>query len=184
MRSAEEHAARHGLELTTSGPCPMCAGPTGTGYQGCLDDAGRLADLINFGDEANHITRFLSVDTMALQHSEVHGPWNNYLHLARIQLIMVDGLRWRYPFTPLLSAATDAYARLRSPSLPPPPPGRRGHLTAHDLAGITDGAAAARFVQHWARSVSDAFDPAAAATVRPIADDFLRRLDGHRTRGS
>jgi Family of unknown function (DUF5946) len=178
MRSAEEHAARHGLQLSTQGPCPMCGAPSGSGFDGCLTHAGRLGELVDFADEQHHVTRFLSVDAMALQHSEVHGPWNNYLHLARLRLILVDGLRWRYPYTPVLSAATDAYARGRRPELPPPPPGRRGALTALDLPGPAGADAAPAFVREWAGTVLQAYGPAALDAVRPISEDFRRRLDG------
>jgi hypothetical protein len=181
MRRAEDHAARHGLELTAEGPCPMCGAPTGRGYEGCLADAGLLGELVDLGDEAHHVTRFLSVDAMALQHSEVHGPWNNYLHLARLHLILVDGVTWRYRFTPLLSAATDAYARGRTPELPPPPPGVRGALTAHDLRGVADAPAAAAVVRRWALAVLEAYGPAAGDAVRPVGEGFRRLLDGHRS---
>lgn len=182
MRSAQEHAARHGLTLAAEGPCPMCGAPSETGYDGCLADAGRLGEVIDLGDERHHVTRFLGVDAMALQHSEVHGPWNNHLHLARLQLVLVEGLRWRYPLTPLLSAATDAHARGREPDLPPPPPGRRGALTVNDVARRLDADTAEDVVREWAASVLDAYGPRAVAAVAPIVEDFRRRLEGGVTR--
>jgi hypothetical protein len=49
----------------------MCGAQIRAGYQGCLGDVARLSELVDFADQANHLTRFFSVDAMALQHSEV-----------------------------------------------------------------------------------------------------------------
>lgn len=87
------------------------------------------ASLLDFSDPANQLTRFLSVDAMSLQHSEVHGRWNSHVHLARLRLVLVDGIVSRYPFTPLLSAATDSF-RLRRPRPTPMAP-RRPAAVAH-----------------------------------------------------
>jgi Family of unknown function (DUF5946) len=181
MKSAQEHAARNGLVLVAEGPCPMCGAPTGTGYDGCLADSLRLGELLDFSDPAHQLTRFLSVDAMALQHSEVHGRWNNHLHLARLRLVLVDGIVWRYPFTPLLSAAMDSYRHRRPRPVPlaPPPPGRRGALTAHDLADITDAHAATVFTRQWAASVYAAYR-ADVATILPLTADFVARLNRDR----
>ncbi len=54
------------------------------------------------------MTRFLSVDAMALQHCELHGPWNNHIHLARLFLIFEKNVAFIFIFE-VLEAVKNAY---------------------------------------------------------------------------
>ncbi len=77
----------------------------------CHNNTNRISEILDFNDPENYAARFLSVDAMALQHCELHGPWNNHIHIALLLLVFEKGIRWHYDLTPLLSNIVNEYEK-------------------------------------------------------------------------
>ncbi len=157
MRNWQTYAEKHGIKLLDNGPCQFCGAPVLNGVAECHQNAHHIAELLDFNDVANYITRFLSVDALALQHYEVHGPWNNYIHFARLVLIFEYKVDWNYNLTPVLSDVVNDFKRTHKPIATPPPAGQRGSLTTVDLLTANTPNACREIVKDWAHSVYIAF---------------------------
>jgi hypothetical protein len=95
---------------------------------------------------------------MALQHCELHGPWNNYIHLTRLFLIFENQIFWDYTKTPQLSNVINNYKKNKSESLTPPPLQQRGEITTSDLIYTISTDEAIEKVKQWATDVFYAFE--------------------------
>lgn len=157
MNDWQSYAAKHGIILQESGPCQLCGAPVSGGVAECHRNTNHIAELLDYNDPANYMTRFYAVDSIALQHYEVHGPWNNYIHFARLVLLFEKNVKWDYTLTPLLSKVVNDYKRDRDQFDTPPGIGQRGELTSlHILAAKTPGECKI-VVKDWAHSVYKAF---------------------------
>ncbi|MBB3128263.1 hypothetical protein FHS19_002917 [Paenibacillus rhizosphaerae] len=72
----------------------------------CFDVFNDLA--MNFMDGTS-LSPFILADAHCLQHSGVHGVWNNNLHLTRQYLILEKAIVWEYSKTSRLSHILDQY---------------------------------------------------------------------------
>lgn len=157
MQDFITYATRHGIELIKIGPCQFCGSNVTGGVVECHENVNHLAKVLDFNNPNHYESRFLSVDALALQHCELHGPWNNHIHLTRLFLIFENHIIWDYSKTPKLSNVINNYKRGKSESLTPPPLQQRGEITTSDLLKITSPDEAIATVKLWAREVFYAF---------------------------
>ena len=150
-------ARRHGIELYTEGQCQFCGADVTGGVFECHENVFHLSKVLDFNNPHHYQTRFLSVDAMALQHCELHGSWNNHIHLTRLFLIFENQISWDYSKTPQLSNVINNYKRNKSESLTPPPLKQRGEITTSDLLETMSADEAIVKVRQWARDVFYAF---------------------------
>ena len=112
MQDYKDFAAKNGVTLLNEGKCQFCGGDYQGGIKECVDAFNNgLESLINFYDPKNMIYKFLSVDTHTLQHPEIHGRWNNHLHLTRLHLILKHKMNWTYESTSKLSQCLNQYKK-------------------------------------------------------------------------
>lgn len=174
MQDFITYARRHGIELSKEGPCQFCGTKVRGGVFECHENVLHLSNLLDFNNPTYYETRFLSVDAMALQHCELHGPWNNHIHLTRLYLIFENQIVWSYSKTPQLSIVINDYKRTKSESLAPPPLQLRGNTTTSDLLEATSADEIVIKVRHWARDVFEAFSNH-HSLVSDIAKSYLDR---------
>lgn len=156
MQDWLSYAIKNGIELQDSGACKFCGAAVTGGVVECHNNTNYIAALLNYNDPANYTTRFLSVDAMALQHYELQGPWNNYIHLARLALIFENKIDWNYKLTPILSIAVNDFKRYHISAITPLE-GQRGKMTAVDLLSAQSNEECRELVKKWAFSVYEAF---------------------------
>lgn len=157
MQDYISYAQKHGIELFKEGACQFCGADVKGGVFQCHENAHHLSQVLDFNNPQHYQTRFLSVDAMALQHCELHGPWNNHIHLTRLYLIFENGIAWDYSKTPQLSNVINNYKRNGSQPLTPPPCGQRGKITTSDLLQTASADEAIVKVREWAADVFDTF---------------------------
>lgn len=157
MQDYISYARRHGIELFREGLCQFCGAKVTGGVFECHENANHLSEVLDFNNPIYYETRFLSVDALALQHCELHGPWNNHLHLTRLFLIFENGVAWDYSKTPQLSNVINNYKRNGSPPLKPPPCQQRGKTTTSDLLKTASVDDTIVKVREWAADVFYAF---------------------------
>jgi Family of unknown function (DUF5946) len=157
MQDLIDYATKNGITLLKEGACQFCGANVSGGVFECHENSYRVAALLDFNNPAFYLTRFLSVDAMALQHCEIHGPWNNHIHLTRLFLIFEKGISWDYSKTPQLSQVINQYKKNRKESLTPPPVMKRGELTTLDLINANTPDECVDMVRRWARGVYDSF---------------------------
>ena len=179
MHDWQSYAAKHGIVLRDTGPCQFCGAPGSNGVAECHQNVHHIAELLDYNDPANYMTRFYAVDAIALQHFELHGPWNNYIHFARLALIFEKNVEWNYTLTPLLSNVVNDYKRNREQSLSPPLAGLRGKLTSVDILAAKTPDQCKVIVKNWGRSVYEAFY-SYREEVEPIVSKFLAQRNRHR----
>ena len=173
MQNFREQARKNGVMIMDTGPCQFCGAAVTGGVEACL----QLASAGENGDHAalqNSGTLFLAVDAHALQHAEIHGPWNNAIHLLRQHLMLERRIAWRYEKTPVLSNFLKDYRQRLDAKVPASPPlGQRGALTAADVARAATPDEYAALVRQWAEAVYAAF-AAYHPWARGLADEMLR----------
>jgi hypothetical protein len=174
MHDWQSYAAKHGISLQDTGPCQFCGAPVSGGVAECHQNVHHIAGLLDYIDPVNYITRFFSVDALALQHCELHGPWNNYIHFARLVLIFENNVQWNYTLTPLLSNVVNDYKRNRNPLLTFPFAGQRGKITSVDLLAAKTPEECRYIAKNWAHSVYEAFY-GYRREVEPIVSQFLAK---------
>jgi Family of unknown function (DUF5946) len=157
MKNFETYAASHGIELLNKGKCQFCGSAVTGGVVECHENVQILATLLDFNNPSHYESRFLSVDAMALQHCELHGPWNNHIHLTRLYLIFEYDIVWDYSKTPNLSNIINDFKKGKSESLSPPPPQHRGAITTVDLLKVDCADEAITAVKSWAKEVFNAY---------------------------
>nr|WP_315472476.1 DUF5946 family protein [uncultured Undibacterium sp.] len=104
-----EQAAKNDLEILEDGQCQLCGSDTLHGITECVNTAGKITHKISQEKGIQHMTIFLCVDAHALQHTLIHGRWNNHFHLTRLHLILQDGVQWNYDLTTVLNEVLDDY---------------------------------------------------------------------------
>lgn len=157
MQDFISYAKKHRIELSREASCQFCGSEVNGGVFECHENAHHLSKLLDFNNPEHYETRFLSVDAMALQHCELHGPWNNHIHLTRLFLIFENGVAWDYSKTPQLNNIINEYKKNKSEALKPPPCGQRGKTTTSDLLKTESADAAIAKVREWAEDVFFAF---------------------------
>lgn len=159
MRGFREQAAKNGVAIIETGPCQCCGAAVTGGVEECL----LLASTSGPGAVAatrNTPTLFLAVDAHALQHAEIHGPWNNVIHLLRQHLMLERRIDWRYEKTPLLSDFLKDYRQRPNAVIPASPlPGQRGALTTTDVTRAATPEEYRALVRRWADAVYAAYAP-------------------------
>ena len=113
MQDLFDYAKKSGITLQIDGCCQFCGSSVSGGVFECHANCYHIAEILDFNNPLYYKTRFLSVDAMALQHCEIHGPWNNHIHLTRLFLIFEMGIDWNYSKTPLLSAIINQYKKYK-----------------------------------------------------------------------
>jgi hypothetical protein len=106
-----EQAAKNDLEILEDGQCQLCGSDTLHGITECVNTAGKITHKISQEKGIQHMTIFLCVDAHALQHTLIHGRWNNHFHLTRLHLILQDEVQWNYDLTAVLNEVLDDYKR-------------------------------------------------------------------------
>ncbi len=156
MQDWFSYAIKNGIELKDAGDCQFCGAPAKGGVLACHNNTNYIAELLDYNDPINYTSRFLSVDAMALQHYELHGPWNNYIHFARLVLIFEKKIDWNYMLTPLLSNVVNEFKRDKKKILALPAK-QRGRMTTVDLMSAQSKEACRELIRKWAHSVYEAF---------------------------
>ena len=174
MQDFIAYARRHGIELFREGPCQFCGADVRGGVFECHGNIHRLSEVLDFSNPKHYETRFLSVDAMALQHCELHGPWNNHIHLTRLFLIFENPITWDYSKTPQLSNVINKYKKNKFGLLTPPPRQQRGKTTTLDLLKTVSNDEAIAKVRQWAEDVFYAFKDH-HALVSSIAKMYIDR---------
>lgn len=177
MQDLINYARKNGITIEEEGCCQFCGSPVSRGVYECLANVHHIAEVLDFSNPKHFVTRFLSVDAMALQHCEIHGPWNNHIHLTRLCLIFEKQIEWDYSKTPQLSNIINHYKKNKSEFLTPPPLMQRGTLTTSDLLTATTPDECIDAVDNWARGVYDAFSNhhALASSIAEIFIDKYHR---------
>ena len=174
MQDYITYARRHGIELLTEGQCQFCGANVKGGVFECHENVHHLSKVLDFNNPNHYEARFLSVDAMALQHCELHGPWNNHIHLARLFLIFENHIAWDYSKTPQLSNVINNYKKNKSESIAPPPLQQRGEITTSDLLETSSDVEVIAKVKLWARDVFYAFN-SHHALISTIARMYMNK---------
>lgn len=157
MQDYSGYAEKNGVILQESGPCQFCGANLAEGIKDCLMKLGEISNVIDFSKPENNQARFLAVDAHALQHPEIHGRWNNHIHLLRLELIFQQNIYWTYKHTPQLSNFINEYKKDNSNYLIPPPVCQRGLLTTSQLSKIKETEELKIAIRKWAGQVFDAY---------------------------
>jgi hypothetical protein len=174
MQDYISYAQKHGIKLFKESPWQYCGADVKGGVFECHENAHHLSQVLDFNNPQHYQTRFLSVDAMALQHCELHGPWNNHIHLTRLYLIFENGIAWDYSKTPQLSNVINNYKRNGSKPLTPPPCGQRGKITTSDLLQTASATEAIVKVREWAADVFDTFKEH-HALISSLAEMYMNK---------
>ena len=173
MQSIERQAQKKGVKLIHRGRCQFCGSDTQNGVLECFEIFNRLASAF---EDDNGPSTFIYADAHCLQHSEVHGTWNNHFHLARQYLILDKSVEWNYSKTPFLSKIMDEYKRSHPEAvIPALPVLERGRFTVTDLAGL-EGEELASSLRKWALGVYwsyERYHPMAEA----VGDLYLNKYE-------
>ncbi len=175
MQDFIDQATKNGVTLLDKGRCQFCGADYQKGIFDCMDNYNNGLQLLDFNNSEHHISRFLSVDSHALQHPEIHGRWSNHFHLTRLNLILDKKQTWDYKKSPMLSDYLNAY-KLNKPDevLTIPNPLDRGKITAKDLLTSTTANECVELIKIWADEVYKAWN-ANHLLVSQIADGFIEK---------
>lgn len=176
MQDYIELAKKNGITLLEIGKCQFCEANTKRGIHECLEIFSLELDNINFNKKENQIYRFYLVDAHVLQHSEIHGRWNNHLHLSRLHLIFKYNVQWSYHLTSQLSDCLNKYkANKQDEFLYPPDIGNRGRITSVDIIkSYSRGSDVRPLLRQWAKEVYHTWTNS-HDVVDSIATRFLNR---------
>lgn len=141
--------------MERTGRCQFCDSNTKGGVYECFDVFNAVA---SGSVDITGLSQFIYADAHALQHSEVHGTWNNNLHLTRQYLTLIRNVNWNYSKTSPLSNILDKY-KLTHPenAIPPLPPLARGSTSITDLVELKQKDFDKMLLQ-WANDVYQAYD--------------------------
>lgn len=158
MQDWREQAQKNNLVLLEEGACQLCGSNTTKGIAECLEKAAHVTYRLSQGEGVEYMTIFLSVDSHALQHPEIHGRWNNHLHLSRLYLVLREKLRWQHKYTPVLSGIVNDYKK-RHPNevIEPPEVKKRGITTVTDVEAADSDRQYIERVREWADGVFESF---------------------------
>lgn len=174
-----EQAAKNELEILEDGQCQLCGSDTLHGITECVSTAGKITHKISQEKGIQQQTIFLCVDAHALQHTLIHGRWNNHFHLARLHLILIDHIQWSYDLTTALSEVLDVY-KLQHPDekIVEPDEAHKSRLTVIDVDASHDEAEYVALVWQWAQQVYASFAEHNAinhAIAQRLADSFKQK---------
>jgi len=135
MQDYKDFAKKNGIKLLDKGKCQFCDANINKGITECIDLFNNSLDsVIDFYNPINLIYKILSVDAHTLQHPEIHGRWNNHLHLTRLHLIFKYKVIWTHQSTTKLSRHLNKYKQLHKDEfLSPPKPFERGEITINQV---------------------------------------------------
>lgn len=170
-----EQAAKNELEILEDGQCQLCGSDTLHGIAECVRTAGKITHKISQEKGIQHQTIFLCVDAHALQHTLIHGRWNNHFHLARLHLILKDQIQWTYDMTTVLTEVLDHYKLSHADEhITEPDAAHKSTLTAIDVDACQDEDEYISLVWQWAQQVYDSFAENHAIAER-LADLFRQK---------
>lgn len=155
MQNYIDIAEKNGITLLDEGPCQFCGANTKRGIHECVEIFSLGFQYVDYSIPENYKYRFFVVDAHTLQHSEIHGRWNNHFHLSRLHLIFQYGVKWKYQLSPQLSDHLNRY-KVKKPNeyLVPPKKLDRGKITTTDiLNGSKDETECKKLIELWAREV-------------------------------
>lgn len=172
-----EQAAKNDLEILEDGQCQLCGSDTLHGITECVATAGKITHKISQEKGIQHMTIFLCVDAHALQHTLIHGRWNNHFHLTRLHLILRHQAQWTYDLTTVLNEVLDAYKLKHADErIVDPDQAHRSTITVIDVDASHDEDEYVRLVWQWAEQVYTSF-----ADSHPIAQSlaelFLQKCE-------
>lgn len=156
--------------------CPYCGAPNVDGYVGCLNNNHVITHFLNAADPVNDFIHFLSVDATCLQHPEEHSTWNNYYHLARLELIFENKIIWSYRFSSILSSKLNIWKQDKEPTMLAPATGHRGELTSYGLKTVTTPEECEIYVTRWAKSVYDSYGDR-KNVLKPLTEMFFQVIN-------
>ncbi|GAB2551683.1 DUF5946 family protein [Gracilibacillus alcaliphilus] len=173
MQNIERQAKKKGVKLDRYGRCQFCGSDTKGGVFECFEvfnsNAGNFANL-------SSQSQFIYADTHCLQHSEVHGTWNNNFHLTRQYLILEKYVNWDYSKTSQLTNTLDKY-KLTHPEavIPALSPLERGQFTITDLIGHKQNKCNMMLLQ-WANDVYQAYKKY-HPIAKVVGDLFINKFE-------
>ncbi|MFZ6818169.1 DUF5946 family protein [Undibacterium sp. Ji22W] len=174
-----EQAAKNELEILEDGQCQLCGSDTFHGITECVSTAGKITHKISQEKGIQHQTIFLCVDAHALQHTLIHGRWNNHFHLARLHLILVDHIQWTYDLTTILNEVLDDHKKQHpNEKIAEPDQAHQAKLTVIDVDASHDDDEYVRLVWEWAQQVYASFaehDAINHAIAQRLADSFKQK---------
>lgn len=176
MQDYMDLAAKNEVLLLNKGKCQFCGANTKRGVHECIEIFNTGFEQIDFSTVENHIYRFLIVDSHTLQHSEIHGRWNNHFHLSRLHLIFKYNIKWSYKLSPKLSNYLNKYkVDKQTEYLVPPPLLKRGKITVTDVLERSNNEADCKsLIQQWAFEVYNTWNTH-HNVVDTIAKTFLNQ---------
>lgn len=176
MQDYRSIAAKNGIELVGVGGCQFCGATTTRGVHECVELFSLGFECLDYSKPAHHRYRFLSVDAHTLQHSEIHGRWNNHFHLLRLHLMLAHSVAWSYQQSPRLSDYLNAYKRQHPTAwLQAPMPLQRGSVTTTDVAAQSiNEERCKQHIELWAAAVHSAWE-AHHAIIDVLALEFLKQ---------
>lgn len=158
MQEWQEQAIKNNLTIIENGECQLCGSKTNNGILECVEKSSIIAHKLNHDSGIKYMTIFLCVDAYALQHSEIHGRWNNHFHLTRLNLILNEKIQWSYKLSPILSSVWDSYKIKKSNEIVKTPPVReRGIVVITDVEKANTDIEYVQFVNQWAKGVFASF---------------------------
>lgn len=174
MQDYFDLAKKNGIQLLDAGSCQFCGANTKRGVHECIEIFNIGFDVIDFSIKENHKYRFFIVDAHTLQHSEIHGRWNNHFHLSRLHLIFKYNVKWSYQLSPKLSAVLNKYKQTnKNEYLIAPEILNRGRYTTTDiLEKSTDIQECKKIIEAWSLDVYEKWE-AYHNIVDVIAKEFL-----------
>lgn len=159
MKNWKEQASRNKLTIIEDENCQLCGSETENGLAECVEKSGYITHRLEHAEALNHMTIFMCVDAHALQHSEIHGRWNNHFHLSRLNLILRDKIRWHYDYSVILSNIIDSYKKenmneiIISPKIK-----ERGKITITDVEKAGSKSEYLELVELWAEKVFSSYN--------------------------
>ena len=174
MQDYIELAKKNGITLLDKGKCQFCQANTKRGIHECLEIFSLGLENIDFHKKENQVYRFYLVDAHVLQHAEIHGRWNNHLHLTRLHLIFKYNVQWYYHLTSHLSDCLNKYkANKQDEFLYPPDIRKRGRITSVDIIEqYSKGLDIKPLLRDWAKEVYETWDDS-HDVVDIVATNFL-----------
>ncbi len=175
MQSYIDFANKNGVVLLEKGKCQFCGANVSDGIKDCVDLFNNKLDAsLNFYNPENYIYKFLSVDAHTLQHPEIHGRWNNHLHLTRLHLILKYKINWTYKSSTILSNCLNKYKQTHLDEyLIPPRPLERGSLTITDIINHSQNEQKFKeMIKRWSVEVYTSWNKY-HITVEKIAENYI-----------
>ena len=176
MQDYFDIAKKNGVTLLDNGKCQFCGAETTRGIHECVEIFSLGFQIIDYSKPANHFYRFLTVDAHTLQHSEIHGRWNNHFHLTRQHLMFHYQIHWNYKLSPKLSDYLNAYKADKSEEyLEPPRILERGNITTTDILNkVSNETDCQEMIKKWGVETYNSWSRHHEVADR-IANGFMKR---------